>query len=72
MILHYAQNEEGDLYSTLQKILPRGPEASRILNEEERTWLLRRRAMGLNYAARKHPTKSGLLCKQLFNYLFVL
>lgn len=43
------------------RILPRGPEASRILNEEERTWLLRRRALGLNYAARKHPTKSGLL-----------
>jgi len=37
-------------------LLPKGPEPARLLDDEERDWIIQRRARGLEQAQREHPS----------------
>ena len=45
----------------LQFLLPKGPETAKLLDEEEKEWIVRRRTIGLERAMRDHPEKAKLL-----------
>ena len=47
----------------LQFLLPKGPETAKLLDEEEREWIIRRRTVGLEQAMRDHPEKAKLIRK---------
>ena len=47
----------------LQFLLPKGPETARLLNPEEKEWIVRRRTKGLEQAMKEHPEKAKLLRK---------
>ena len=55
------KEREANAWVVSQFLLPKGPETARLLDDEEREWIIRRRTIGLEQAMREHPEKAKLI-----------